>query len=170
MAKKAIRPIRIEGNIAYIPLTRGYEAIIDADDVPMVAALNWCVAIRAKVVYAVTNLPAGSGRKQQYLHRLVHSAANEAEVDHINGNGLDCRRSNLRTATKAQNQWNQSARTDNRSGVRGVCFDARRGKWRARIWVLGREVSLGRFGSREVAAAAYQKASADFYGEFGRPG
>lgn len=171
------RPIRIEGDVAYVPLTKGYEAIIDAADVPLLAGFNWCAQEDYRkdgtllAVYAVRAAPAPDGPYRQIklrMHRVICAAADGLEVDHRDSNGLNNRRCNLRVATKAQNLANQRTRPDNSSGAKGVTFHKATGKWQPQIMVNGSRVYLGLFVSVEEAAAAYAKASAELHGEFGR--
>lgn len=93
------------------------------------------------------------------------------EIDHENGNGLDCRRENLRAATSTQNRVNQAPTSANRSGVRGVNWNKERGKWVAAIRRpapvgRGKKVHLGYFDDLQVAAAAYRRAAQRIYGDF----
>ncbi len=167
MAKKAIRPIRIEGNIAYVPLTKGYEAIIDAEDVPLVEGFNWIASVERNTVYAVRR--EGSGcRREIRMHRVIMGDPDGLQVDHRHGNGLDNRRSNLRVATGLQNSRNARIRKDNSSGFKGVSWNKSARKWHARIKVDGSRINLGNYETPEAAHAAYAKASAELHGEFGR--
>ncbi len=168
MAKKAIRPIRIEGNVAYVPLTRGYEAMIDAYDVPLVEGFNWYALVNAWAVRAMRNIWRDGIRETIYLHRVIMSAPQGAMVDHIDGNPLNNRKSNLRLATNAENQRNSKRRKDNTSGFKGVHLDKRKGLWRAQIKLNGTKRWLGYFGTPEEAHFAYCKASATIHGDFGR--
>lgn len=74
MAKYQIRPIRIEGNVAYIPLTRGFEAVIDAADVPLVDGRNWCAAVKPNATYAVRKEKRDGKIVGMHLHRVILSA------------------------------------------------------------------------------------------------
>lgn len=175
MAKKAIRPIRIEGNIAYVPLTMGYEAIIDAADVPLVSAWNWSAGlVRRKdgsisKVYAMRTEPIGGGKRRTVrMHSAIAQTPDGLETDHINLDGLDNRRSNLRAATSTQNRRNIRAHFDSTTGVKGVTWHKPMQKWVAKIRANGRRVHLGYFATIEAAAAAYAKASAEHHGVFGR--
>ncbi|MHC4207804.1 MAG: HNH endonuclease, partial [Planctomycetota bacterium] len=89
-------------------------------------------------------------------------------VDHINGNGLDNRRANLRLATVAQNAWNSKKRNP-RSGYKGVWFAADKGLWRAAIVCHGRRIHIGYFTDKIAAARAYDAAARKYYKEFARP-
>lgn len=164
------RHIRIEDDIAYIPLTRGYEAIIDAADVPLVVGCSWIANISLrrdgsiKVVYARARV-FGNLRT---MHRVLLSAPIGIQVDHKDSNGLNNRRSNLRLATNAENQFNQRPPINNTSGVKGVNWSKVDAKWRARITVTGYQHHLGLFKNIEDAAAAYAQASITMHGDFGR--
>lgn len=175
MAKKAIRPIRIEGNIAYVPLTQGYEAVIDAADVPLVAEFNWCALTsryrksgEIRTVYAVRNTREDGKLRMIYLHRVIVGPAADLEADHRDGNGLNNRRLNLRPATQAENGQNGRLRSNNSSGVKGVTWHKSRGKWHARIMANRKYWHLGYFESLDAAASAYAKASRQHHGEFAR--
>jgi len=167
---KIIRPIRIEGDIAYVPLTRGYEAVIEVADVPLVDAWNWYANVRYRRDGTIRTIYAArkTTNKHLFLHRIILSPRDGVDVDHIDGSGLNNRRTNLRHATKRQNQHNSTKRCDNTSGFKGVSLCAVGGNWRARIKINGKEMSLGCFDTPEEAAAAYAEASAKYHGEFGR--
>jgi hypothetical protein len=90
-------------------------------------------------------------------------------VDHIDGDPSNNCWKNLREATKSQNGANSRTRIKSTSGFKGVYWDAQGKKWRARIRVQGRSVSLGFFYTKEEAAEAYYGAALKYYGEFARP-
>jgi len=165
MTKNAYRPIRIVGDVAFVPLTRGLEAVIDAEDVPLVKGKHW----QAKPGRRQTHTTyAASGMSCLKMHRLIMPAPEGFEVDHIDGDGLNNRKSNLRIATREQNRRNVALRPDNTSGYKGVTFDKETGKWRAVIRVDGKQKKLGRFATPDQAHDAYAKASRTLHGEFGR--
>lgn len=165
--RRNTRAIRIEGAVAYIQLTKDYEAVIDVEDAPLVKNYNWSVVVRPHVIYAKrTSLRSMTGKRLTvFLHREIMNAPDHLEVDHINKNGLDNRRSNLRLATRQQNACNQKAHADNRSGIKGVTQS--RGRWAAYIQVKGVAKNLGRFPTKEMAHIAYKEASGRLHGEFG---
>ena len=107
------------------------------------------------------------------LHRLLAQAfipnpENKPEVDHIDGNPLNNCLSNLRWCTHAENMRNKKKYRNNTSDHKGVTFNKEKRKWRARIYVNGKEKFLGYFHTKEEAAAAYEAAAKREFGEFFR--
>ena len=162
------RPIRIEGDVAYVPLTHGYEAAIDIADVPLVEGVSWFACIGTHTVYAVCTDRSGGQQRRLRMHRVLAGSASCPHVDHKDGDGLNNRRNNLRPATKEQNAQNARFRRDNTSGFKGAFLDRRRNKWEARIKANGESRFLGYFHTAEAAHTAYCRASAELHGEFGR--
>ncbi len=172
---RTIRPIRVEGDVAYVPLTQGYEAIIDAADVHLVDGVNWYALVvrrRDKSVWSVYAQWRGRGKNgclsTVYLHRVIAGTPDHMMTDHVSGDGLDNRRANLRHATCADNQHNSKKAINNTSGIKGVHWNKQAGKWRAQIQVNRRRMTVGAFTNIDDAAAAYAEASARLHGEFGR--
>lgn len=100
---------------------------------------------------------------KHYAHRLawlyVTGSDPSGEIDHINGDKLDNRFSNLRDVSREINEQNKNiARSDNKSGLRGVYWFSQRGKWISRISVNGRKHYLGLFETANSAHEAYVKA------------
>jgi len=152
-----------------IQLTQGYVAKVDDEDFERVAAFKWCAHVKGKTAYAARNAPRGSGGKRTiYLHRFVTNAPDDMLVDHISGDGLDCRRSNLRLFTQAENRRNRGKPSNNTSGLKGVSWSERGKKWFAQITRDGKTVHLGSFAEKEAAAQAYAKAAQSIHGEFAR--
>lgn len=168
-----IRPIRIDGDVAFIPLTQGYEAVVDLASLPLVQGRNWRAEVRrrkdgtVRTVYAVREDCLGAGKSRTVLmHRLIAATPDGFETDHRDGDGLNNRSVNLRTATKAQNMHNMRIPARNSTGFKGVCFYKPTGKWRARIKANGVETHLGFFDAPELAAYAYAKASERLHGQY----
>lgn len=170
MASRIVRSIRVDGNDAFIPLTQGMTAVIDAADINIIEQYNWkAVLLGRGKPYAMTWLPRVDGeRKGILLHRLLLDAPADRQVDHVDGNGLNCRRANIRIATHAQNQWNVGITARNSSGFKGVKATRSGLRWRAQISFEGRQIHIGYFQSPEEAHAAYVREAARLHGEFAR--
>lgn len=164
---KQLRPIKVQGAIAIVPLTKGYEAVIDASDVGLVAGWNWCAIVTGKQVYAYRRERAGS-RRAIYLHRVIAGAASEQEVDHVDCNALNNVRANLRLATRQQNACNRGTPAHNTSGLKGAVWVVECSKWRSMITANGKRTYLGYFPTKEAAHAAYARASARLHNGYGR--
>jgi len=163
------RPIRIDGELAYVTLTKGFEAVVDIADVPLVSGFNWTSLVGAHNVYAVRKQYINGVAKRLYMHRIIVGVdSDEILVDHIDGDGLNNRRNNLRHATPTGNSRNRCVSKTSKSGIKGVNKDDRYGTWRARIRVNKKEICLGTFKTPEEAQAAYAKASREYHGIFGR--
>lgn len=174
MAKRVIRPIRIEGNVAYVPLTRGYEAIIDAADVALVSGRNWCAKPtfhkdgRVRSVYAQTYVTKNGKGTSACIHQIILAAEAGSLIDHVDGNGLNNRRRNLRFASLAENQHNRYVNKNSRSGVKGVFWEHRTRKWRALFRVHGKKIYVGYFQTIADAEAAIIAARVAYHGQFAR--
>lgn len=168
MRKPQIRPIKTEGDLSYITLTKGYEAIIDTADIPLISSISWHASISRESVYASGMHVIDGARRSISLHKTLLKPPKGFQVDHINCNGLDNRRSNLRLARQSQNMWNQGPKRNSSSGLKGVSFNARQQKWKAQIKAHGVRKYLGMFDKPEDAYKAYCEASKDIHGEFSR--
>ncbi len=147
-----------------VAIKNGAEAKVDEADFERVNARRWYAVKRSHLTYAESCSPT-----QIMLHRFIlNDAPVGAVIDHINGDQMDNRRSNLRVCTQGQNARNCRGSKNNRSGFKGVSWKTDIGKWRARIMIDRREISLGAFESPDAAARAYDVAAAEYFGEFAR--
>lgn len=89
-------------------------------------------------------------------------------IDHINGNTLDNRICNLRTASKSTNGMNRRRQENNKSGVKGVYFDTSKGKWVAQLTAGGKRLLMRRFNKLEDAKEAYAEFAKLYHGEYAR--
>lgn len=113
--------------------------------------------------------------ERYYAHRLawaLHSGSlsESVEIDHINGNKADNRIINLRVASPSQNQHNKNKYLNNKSGLKGICLDARSGKWRAKFNCDGVRYELGLFEMIEEAKTALIAARSKAHGDFANNG
>jgi|SRR5882757_1676026 len=158
-------------NIRYIPLTRGQFAIVDASDYEELNKTNWyaawCKNTKSFYVHR-PNTERKVGSISMHRRLLGLEYGDKRNGDHINGNTLDNRRSNLRIATPHQNSGNSKLRSDNTSGYRGVYPHNRdKGKWCVAQQITGRTSKhQGVFSSKEDAAQVYILIAYLNFGEF----
>jgi hypothetical protein len=162
-----------------IPLTQGEVALVDDADFDWLMRYKWCVLHHARgrgYWYAVrfTRQGCGSTKKRPRgrlirMHRVIVSAPSRRFVDHINHNGLDNRRSNLRICTPSENvRHSRKALGNTTSRFKGVSR-VRGGFWVAMICVESKQIRLGRFADEVEAALAYDTAARELHGEFAVP-
>jgi hypothetical protein len=167
MGKKAPRltipPCSVEG-ATWIPLTKDHWTLVDNEDYATLASWSWYF----NNGYAVRDVRINGVRKSLKMHRVLVAAPDNLEVDHISGDKLDNRRSNLRIVDHAQNMRNVRRHVDNRSGVKGVRWHTKTGMWQARIMVSGKTHYLGYFASVEEAGYAYDAAARELHGTYAR--
>lgn len=152
-----------------VELTKGFVALIDDADLERVSALKWHAHIVASGnVYAARSEYDRRTKKKKtiFLHQLILNVAPPTIVDHRNHNTLDCRKDNLRTTNKAGNSMNRP-KIDRlcSSQFKGVWWDRDRQKWMAYIKKDQRRKNLGRFTTEIEAAAAYDKAAVELFGD-----
>jgi len=151
-----------------IPLTQGQFAKVDTADYKWLMQWNWHAywSPDSKSFYAA----AWVNKYHIKMHREIMGLhyRDGKQVDHINGDSLDNRRSNLRIATHSQNQMNRKLQSNSVSGHRGVSFCKQTGLWKARFVINQKEVWIGRFATIEEAVAAVKNAHISAYGEFHR--
>jgi HNH endonuclease len=150
-----------------IPLSKGKVAIIDDEDFGLLSKWKWYADLGVSgVCYAKRSVWVSATRKQSKVG--MHNVIMQTKlVDHVNGDGLDNRRCNLRECTYSQNNANRRRRPRCASRFRGVGLNRRGGKqWHAVIYFAKRAKYLGRFDSEEAAARAYDAAATCIHGEF----
>lgn len=153
-----------------IRLTRGLVATIDEQDAHL-AKSKWNVLPSKGSGFYAKRAPTkeerARGLNNVLLHRVILDAPAGVDVDHINGDGLDNRRANLRLATESENLRNQGKHKNNKSGYKGVHLY--KGKWVAQIQHHGRHHHLGVYDDPVEAARAYDKAANELHGTFAKP-
>ena len=166
--KKGGRPRKV----MEIPLSQGLVALVDKQDYKELSKYKWSAEKHGKRCYASGSIrnPITKKSVKTTMHRFIINTPKGMETDHINGNGLDNRRSNLRICTRAQNSYNVSMYETNTSGFKGVDYFPYTTifKWRARIMVNGKSKHLGMYETKELAYEAYCEACIKYHGEFSR--
>ncbi|HCO96461.1 MAG TPA: hypothetical protein DIU00_21395, partial [Phycisphaerales bacterium] len=171
------RPVLLYRRLRYgyafcrIPLTQGKYAIVDPEDYRRLSRHKWYAAgSPGSCYYAVRAVMTKNGKRRRlHMHRQILKVPDNMYVDHINRNGLDNRKANLRPATPSQNGQNRAkyANGTYSSKYKGVTFQ--RGKkipWEAHIQVNHKLISLGSFNDEVRAAKAYDRAARMYHREF----
>ncbi|MBH9645053.1 AP2/ERF family transcription factor [Burkholderia vietnamiensis] len=152
-----------------IALTRGLVALVDDEDFERLSRHKWYADSKG---YARTYMhhPEIPGKRISVkMHRFVLGLCNgdEHQVDHRDLRHANNQKRNLRISTPSQNACNKSRQANNSSGFKGVTH-AKNGKWRARVRVNNKRISLGTFETPEAAFSAYCQAASKMHGEFAR--
>lgn len=145
-----------------IKLTQGKFALVDDADYEWLVQFKWCIVKVRRIYYAIRAVQG----KTVYMHRFMLEAPKDMDIDHINHNGLDNRRANLRICTHIQNLQNKRSSCNGTSKYKGVSWCKRDKKWTAQIEHGGQSAYLGRFANELEAANAYDKAAKELHGEF----
>lgn len=166
----------LPGGIVKVYLDKGLCAIVEVDDLALIAPYRWYAhnPPRSTKWYASTSWYLGGGRLNQVkklvsMHALImgHDVSTGMDIDHINGNGLDNRRRNLRSATRTQTNANRGKYRNNSTGYKGVYYyPNRETPYWAYITCDRKRKSLGYYATAEEAALAYNKAAKELFGEY----
>jgi hypothetical protein len=151
-----------------IPLTQGKFAMVDPEDYGRLAGYKWFAMRSRRGFYAVRMVKAKNGRRKKIrMHRRIFDVPEDKLIDHINHNGLDNRKENLRIATNMQNSWNKrKQRGDYSSQYKGVSWAMRVGKWHTEIYCRGKKIFIGYFDDQISAARAYDARATELYGDY----
>lgn len=148
-----------------IPLTRGKEALIDEDDLPLVSGYAWFALAGGSTDYAYTKV---NGRTV-YMHALIlGGSSRSAHIHHIDGNGLNNTRQNICRVDVGVNVAAGKRRVTNTSGYIGVTLHRATGRWQAQIAPGGRRLHLGAFDDPAEAAIVRDRAARLYFGEHAR--
>lgn len=168
----------IEGDYARVYLNKGYSTLIDLQDLGRTLKYRWHAyeSLRRdgtlRTVYAKGTVLDGTGsNKSTPLHRYILDATKDKQVDHISCDGLDNRRSNLRSVRPQLNSFNRRHRNNSKSPYKGVSYLAtmKEGRqWKAVITVERKPWLIGYFSTPEEAAGAYDTAARRFFQKYAR--
>lgn len=139
------------------------KALIDLEDIDKVKNIKWHKSdLQRNTYYCVSN-----DKKWRKLHRLILGVEDSnIFIDHINHNGLDNRKDNLRICTNQQNICNCVIPKNNISGCKGVYWSKDKGKWTVQVTINNKTKYIGRFDNYDDAVNARKEAARKYYGEF----
>lgn len=152
-----------DANSSFIPLSQNKFALVDRADFDWLNQWNWS-AVNAKHTFYATRgvkLPGKIFSQHLSMHRQIMDAPGGTEVDHINGDGLDNRRSNLRIVTRTENMRSRKTFRNSKSGFKGVQYNPVNGRWKATL-------NIGTFDRAEEAARAYDGVARKLFGAFAK--
>jgi len=175
----------------FIELSKGYKVEVDENDYELVTIVGKWYATNMKTTYAEKRLTSNQienlneylinnnrkpiTKKTLLMHRLIMDADENSFVDHIDGNGLNNKKENLRFATKSQNAQNKIRKNNSTSKYKGVHYASTeknnlKKPWKAYIQNphINKKIHLGFFLTEEEAAKAYDKKALELFGEFAR--
>lgn len=140
--------------------TNGTEFIISKEDYEFVCCHKWAIS--------GNYLQSCIGGKRVWLHRMLLDAPKGFDVDHVDMNGLNNKRTNLRLCSRSENMRNSKSRLGT-SKYKGVCWDVQANKWMAYINTAPyKRRHLGLYASELLAASAYNEAALKYHGEYAR--
>jgi hypothetical protein len=150
-----------------IPLTQGKVAIVDDEDYDELNQYKWYANNEHGCWYAKRNIYNSETQKQTVIRMHCQIMGfPDKDIDHINRNGLDNRRCNLRLCSDSQNLANAKIQRNNTSGFRGVTYHIGHKKWVAAIVYLQKKISLGDFDTPEEASKTRDEKALELFGEF----
>jgi hypothetical protein len=145
-----------------INLTKGFVTQVDDEDYEFLNQWKWCVCEGKRVNYAVRNICRNDKKLNLGMHRVIMNTPIDMQVDHIDHNGLNNQKSNMRNCKASQNQYNK--RPFSRSGYKGVYYI--NNYIVSQILINKKVTHLGSYKTEEEAAKSYDKKAKELHGEF----
>lgn len=154
-----------------IQLTKGQVTLVDDGDYEWLNRWKWHAVPNHRAFYVMRNIRIAKNKKtSEQMHRLILGLkpGDKRECDHVDGNGLNNQRENLRICSLSQNSQSSRKRKGCTSKYKGVHWDRRDRKWISQAQVNEKRIRLGCFDAEVDAAKAYDTAALKYYGEFAR--
>lgn len=152
-----------------IKLTRGKFAQIDDEDFEELNKYKWRTHKNGNGFYAIRRPSVNGKQIMVWMHRVILNPEPGMVTDHIDGDGLNNKRSNLRIATRQENCRNRiNANHNNRLGIKGVSWCKEKKKFASHIQIGKKQIHLGRFFCLEKAKKAHREAELKYFREFAR--
>lgn len=147
-------------------ITNGF-VLIDIEDLELINKYTWHVNYnKAGNCYARTTIRVEGKQKKVFMHRLITGAKQGFDIDHINRNGLDNRKINLRLVTRSQNAMNSVSNKNTSSKYKGVTWKNNNNKWEVAITKLGQRYYLGLYQDEIQAAKVYDLKAKELFGKY----
>lgn len=147
-----------------LPVSGGRFTKIDNEDYELLSKFTWYFWTDG--VFCQQRIKETGKKKTIRINRLIMKYPKSMVVDHINHDILDNRKCNLRICTIGQNDKNQKLRRTSTSGFKGVTWNTKDKKWRAKIRLNYKYIFLGGFDNKIDAAKAYDEGATKYHGEF----
>jgi len=143
--------------------------LIDDEDYELIKDYTWCVVKDSNTFYSLTHIKTNKYKKKNiFLHRLIMNLKKGEICDHINGNGLDNRKSNLRLCSYQQNNMNRKSWKNSTSKFKGISWNKLAKKWKVTIGKDKKNIHLGYYENEFDAALVYNGAAKYLHGEFAK--
>lgn len=153
-----------------ISLSQNKFALVDDEDFEFLNKWKWSLfASRDKRYYAFRQVLCSDGKRRSLLmHRLLLGlqCGDSRQIDHVDTDGLNNTKDNLRICSDLENHRNRGLQTNNSSGYKGVSWHKKDKKWRARLSLFKKEIWIGNFDTAKEAASAYNRIALKYHGEF----
>ena len=154
------------GDYCKIPIGQGRFAKADPEDYIWLSQFRWRIKLNKNAAYAFRSLTRNGKTRRIYMHRELMKTPAQLVCDHINHNGLDNRKSNLRNCTGSENRRNRRGGKNASSRYKGVHYHKLHRKFSASIKHNGKQRHLGHFISEKEAGKAYDEQAGEVFGEF----
>lgn len=152
-----------------ITLPNNKYTLVDDEDFVILSQYKWHSFKNRNTFYCHRNIYLKNVKRSCVtLHRQIMGNPKNKIIDHIDGNGLNNLRSNLRIVTNSQNLFNRGKQNNNTSGLKRISWHKREKKWRADIGINGKQITLGYFKTKEEAYKVYIEACKKYHGKLQR--